>query len=239
MTTAPDPLKLLPAHVAATLPGAPHEEWGDGRLMVADKLWIAATLQDVKEGPRGCVASVKVEAFLQPDAAQGLLDGPVGVGATPEAAVDAALRGWCDGVLRPLRDALALPYGERVEARFDFTQVHQGEGQPDETVAWDVFAGPLQVRGAPHGPLVEQLIERPPFQTLAEADALPALDPDGRVQWVRIFAARHAGHDDVVEVSLDNEPWGPGVDALTAAIEWPEVPAFLAVRQVLVLVRRA
>jgi len=75
-------------------------------------------------------------------------------------------------------------------------------------------------------------------KTLAEADALPALDPDGRVQWVRIFAARHAAHEDIIEVTLANEPWGPGVEALRAALVWPEVPSFLSVRQVLVLVRR-
>lgn len=77
---------------------------------------------------------------------------------------------------------------------------------------WDVFIGPLDVRGA-------QVTSLPALTDgLAVAVKGESLTPE--LHWIRLFCRHHANGDVATEALLDNEPWAAG-DCMLKAIVWP------------------
>ena len=81
--------------------------------------------------------------------------------------------------------------------------------------SWDVFIGPFGLRGVDITDM--DVLERVPA-AMEAALRNEALAPD--LHWLRLVYRRGADGEVRCEVSLDNEPWAAGTQAL-AGIAWP------------------
>lgn len=203
----------------------------DGALLDLGLAGIRAKLDvvDTRPGPLGPAVHLRLELtggpFRQP-----LPDTFAAAGETTEAAIQQAVQSWVDGPLELLREAVASPH----ETTYDLTQSNP---TTQRTHKWGIFAGPLQI--ASDEALMERIYraldEKPLFERLHTAKALPVLEP-GRVHLVKLFAMRAGIHGPVLgECKVDGEPVESAAKVL-AGVELPTSSAHQFVRQYLLFV---
>lgn len=94
---------------------------------------------------------------------------------------------------------------------------------------WDVFIGPLHVRGA-----APDERPMPPDAALALQDAVAQLSLTPALHWIHLLHRTDAAGQRASEALLDGEPWSAGTRLLQDT-DWPALPASSSARQMLLL----
>ena len=153
-------------------------------------------------------------------------DTAVAVGETPPQAIEAALRGWQEGVLSVLRDAFG---SHNSEAPFGFSTRNEATG---EVSSWDVFSGPFQVIGPQREQLQARLEETLPFTLLI--DQLTDAVERRRPYWIKLFVLSQPADPLSIDCRLNNDLWAAGSEALLTFV-FPLAEEVQAFRQFLAL----